>query len=117
MELWVRSQNKILFRKVDELTIQEHADMEDFAICSGKYVLGVYKTKNRCLEILDEIQKLICDSDKTLLAFDGYMEMDTYEELMRELDKNKFAMVGCNQDANIQAIPLNTTVVYQMPEK
>lgn len=60
MELWIRSQDKeVLTRVVD---IWKDADKNEiwskssFAI---KNCLGIYKTKERAIEILDEIQKVI----------------------------------------------------------
>nr|DAU13579.1 MAG TPA: hypothetical protein [Caudoviricetes sp.] len=58
MDLWIRSQDKeVLTRVVD---IWKDADdnvilaQSSFAI---KKCLGIYKTKERALEVLDEIQK------------------------------------------------------------
>lgn len=58
MDLWIRSQDKeVLTRVVD---IWKDADKNEiwsqssFAI---KNCLGIYKTKERALEVLDEIQK------------------------------------------------------------
>ena len=60
MELWIRSQDKeVLTRVVD---IWKDADKNEiwsqssFAI---KNCLGIYKTKERALEVLDEIQYLL----------------------------------------------------------
>lgn len=60
MELWIRSQDKeVLTRVVD---IWKDADKNEiwskssFAI---KNCLGIYKTKERALEVLDEIQDLL----------------------------------------------------------
>lgn len=58
MELWIRSQDKeVLTRVID---IWKDADKNEiwskssFAI---KNCLGIYKTKERAIEVLDEIQK------------------------------------------------------------
>lgn len=60
MELWIRSQDKeVLTRVVD---IWKDADKNEiwskssFAI---KNCLGIYKTKERVIEVLDEIQDLL----------------------------------------------------------
>lgn len=60
MNLWIRSQDKeVLTRVVD---IWKDADKNEiwskssFAI---KNCLGIYKTKERALEVLDEIQDLL----------------------------------------------------------
>ena len=64
MELWVRSQDKTRLVKVDHIYYMENMftnDVEDkYYICSGgAFDLGVYSTKERALEILDEIQEHI----------------------------------------------------------
>lgn len=60
MELWIRSQDKERLRLVDSLRIyQEDEGQIDFNIQDGGCILGTYKTKERALEVLDEIQKLL----------------------------------------------------------
>lgn len=58
MELWVRSQDKTFLRKVNTIGIVEGRDFwsidENLTVSFGKY-----KTKERALEILDEIQMLL----------------------------------------------------------
>ena len=70
MELWVRSQDKKILQKVNKLyatTYSEEAgygiyylrydDLEDIDDCDVP--LGFYKSKERALEVLDEIQNSI----------------------------------------------------------
>lgn len=58
MELWIRSQDKERLKKVDNVFIEEY-------VCGGanvetnNCVLGSYKTRERALEILNEIQELL----------------------------------------------------------
>lgn len=58
MELWIRSQDKIFLRKVNTIGIVESRDFwgieDNFRVSFGKY-----KTKERALEVLDEIQNKI----------------------------------------------------------
>ena len=62
MELWIRSQDKTILMKSPELRYEKRGDdhsilaydtMEDFRI------FGTYSTKERALEVLDEIQAYI----------------------------------------------------------
>lgn len=65
MELWIRSQDKDMLLKVRSLLI----DDDNYDIYTQDYVgnnlvtytLGRFKTKERVLEVLDEIQRLIED--------------------------------------------------------
>lgn len=63
MELWIRSQDKTKLVKIDNISYLDMSDDYEkevhslFNDCKG--ILGVYKTKNRALEVLDEIQDKI----------------------------------------------------------
>ena len=58
MELWIRSQDKTFLRKVNTIGIVESRDFwgieDNFRVSFGKY-----KTKERALEVLTEIQNKI----------------------------------------------------------
>lgn len=58
MELWIRSQDRTFLRKVNTIGIVEGRDFwsidENLTVSFGKY-----KTKERTLEVLDEIQDLL----------------------------------------------------------
>ena len=66
MELWIRSQDKNNLIKVYDIWIDD-TDMVDkgyisiMANSDFSFELGIYKTKERALEVLDEIQRLIED--------------------------------------------------------
>ena len=55
MELWIRSQDKTFLKKVNTIGIVEGSD---FCFISENLTtdFGKYKTKERALEVLDEIQ-------------------------------------------------------------
>ena len=60
MNLWIRSQDKIVLMKVDTLSLGEKATILGFGNdgnINGK--LAKYKTEERALEVLDEIQAYI----------------------------------------------------------
>ena len=60
MELWIRSQNKDRLLKVNAIIIASFNDLIAIHgyIDNGNQVwLGNYKSKERALEVLDEIQK------------------------------------------------------------
>ena len=58
MELWIRSQDRTFLRKVNTIGIVEGRDFwsidENLIVSFGKY-----KTKERAIEVLDEIQDLL----------------------------------------------------------
>ena len=68
MELWVRSQDKMNLVKIKQINIDyqnnkqiiANYEPEQYENSSCFYeLLGTYKTKERALEILDEIQNLM----------------------------------------------------------
>ncbi len=94
MELWIRSQDKSSLMKVNKLTFGINIDDEPTIYGYERYDnyerLGTYKTKERALEVLDEIQKII----------NGEIAMQKSVESQ---------IVGC-----VKLIALN---VYEMPEE
>lgn len=74
MELWIRSQSKMKFRRVIDLGIFE--EQEGYTIyCDDSIdnILGTYKNKKRALKLLDEIQDLmrsLSDSDLKIIQYE-----------------------------------------------
>ncbi len=60
MELWVRSQDKRILQKVDNIFLDANYENKRISTYDGDNVeLGTYKTKERAIEVLDEIQDLL----------------------------------------------------------
>lgn len=105
MNLWIRSQDRTFLRKVNTIGIVEGRDFwsidENLTVSFGKY-----KTKERALEVLDEIQNILKQKyilDTSSIKPDG----DFYEE-------NGVIFQKYNANAEIKEL---STFVYQMPEK
>lgn len=118
MKLWIRSASREHFTEahgldynmdcvVDSMTEEEkyyHKIVDD----RGK-VLGIYETKERCLEIIDEIQKLLyCD-------FATVNSNPTIEEL-KEIIKQKGAILHFPKEPLVEYHSASI-VVYEMPEE
>lgn len=80
MELWIRSQDKDFLMKVDNVNLGIDVDSNEpnrlFTFVGGamtSFTLGTYKTKERALEILDEI------SDELISA--NYMPLEENEKI------------------------------------
>ena len=56
MELWIRSQDREKLSKAEYLGVYQKKIYVDGYKENG-YCIGTYKTKERALEVLDEIQK------------------------------------------------------------
>lgn len=68
MNLWIRSQDRECLLKTDIVMIEEITENEEYWIYAGHEmydpyrVFGVYQSKERALEILDEIQSMLVES-------------------------------------------------------
>ena len=114
MELWVRSQDKMNLVKIRQISLNyqnnkqviANYEPEQYENSSCFYeLLGTYKTIERALEVLDEIQELI--KPKQIIT--------TYESEIKEcINKTKFDVVMTPKIDDIQLIE-PTTLVYEMP--
>ena len=59
MELWIRSQDKTTLIRSYEIYIAEHSNSYVIRAKRTSHILGTYKTIERALEVLDEIQDLL----------------------------------------------------------
>ncbi len=93
MELWIRSQDRTKLVKADNISYMDTAEDYERKVhslwndCKG--ILGIYKTKERALEILDEIQEFIEDKEKSNIEItsDGINQSITYPKIVYEMPK------------------------------
>ena len=113
MNLWIRSQDKMNLVKVRQISVNYQDNKQIIANYtpesyenSGVYyeLLGTYKTKERALEVLDEIQNIL----KPTIITTGY-ECELKENIK---DKTSFNLDMIPTKTEIQEL---STVVYQMP--
>ena len=108
MELWIRSQDKNALRRINtSLYLKE--DLSDYAkgsvwfVVSGGDKLGEYETKERALEVLDEIQKLIKPTFKINYEYDDSQPIIDGEWLKSLKAESKIEELSC--------------YVYEMPKE
>ena len=73
MELWIRSQAKSRLIKVNNILTYKFDDGNYGIQINGECFVGEYKTKERALEVLDEIQELmrsLTDSDLKIIQYE-----------------------------------------------
>lgn len=118
MELWIRSQDKTKLVKVTELYIDIPADFVQsgfgvYTKLKTEYnrvdILGIYKTKERASEVLDEIQNIL--SPKRILKVDYILDQKTIQELSKKFD-NQYIVL--DEKAEVQQVD---TYVYEMPKE
>lgn len=106
MDLWVRSQDKRLLQKVNNIFLEANYENKRISTYDGDNVeLGEYETKERALEVLDEIEKLI----KPITIFQNCQVDKSTIEKIKEIG---YCMV--NNDARVEQI---SQAFYQMPEE
>ena len=106
MKLWIRSQDKMKLVNNCNLYISNEIRNE-YVIedLNNKYLkLGTYKTKERALEVLDEIHKLLIP--KSIIS--------TYNVEQAELLDGKVFIKPMLDDIKTESY---TSYVYQMPEE
>lgn len=118
MELWIRSQDKTKLVKVTELYIDIPADFgkSGFGVYTklkSEYnhvdILGIYKTKERASEVLDEIQNIF--RPKGILKVNCILDQEAKQEIFKKFD-NQYEII----DKNIEVQQVDT-YVYEMPEE
>ncbi len=103
MELWIRSQDKESLVKCNNYINYFYDDIEQtYGIGSHGYTLGEYKTKERAIEVLDEIQMLL----QPIIKYEPIVQ----EEFNPSYKYKHFVKVDDNME-----IKELSTFVYQMP--
>lgn len=109
MELWIRSQDKEILAKTENINIRcscdEMPSLGVYYISIGNLEIAKYKTKERALEVLDEIQKLI---DPVLVFKNCECDNDT----LKAIKEIGACMVSDN--AHIEQVQ---TCIYEMPKE
>ena len=91
MELWIRSQKNEKLRdglyKVKEIEIGDYDEDMDCLVANNLYCIGVYKSKERALEVLNEIQnilqpRVIWREPKTDIKFDENYFYNTAKDMV-----------------------------------
>ena len=106
MDLWIRSQNKEKLCKIENIKYMDSSD--DFALWNDNNgILGIYKTKQRALEVLDEITNLI--KPKYLIRMDNHGPVNDF---LNNENNSYVSAEGVGMVSNI-----NQTLYYEMPKE
>lgn len=118
MELWIRSQDKSTLSKITEISFDNDFIMGKNDNQVYAY-LGQYNSKERCLEILDEVQKILTRTGT--FVFENVEPPQSKEELdalKKKIDKDGmvflFSEFGNKAECKLLPAPV---VIYQMPEE
>lgn len=111
MELRIRSQNKEKLCKIENIKYMDTSD--DFENDTHSLwndnngILGIYKTKQRALEVLDEITNLI--KPKYLIRMDNHGPVNDF---LNNENNSYVSAEGVGMVSNI-----NQTLYYEMPKE
>ena len=103
MELWIRSQDKTQLAQIIGLLLNDNEIRGFTNYHQNYYELGTYKTKERALEVLDEIQKLIKPTFKINYECDDSQPIIDGEWLKSLKAESKIEELSC--------------YVYEMPKE
>ena len=59
MELWIRSQDRECLMKIKRADYDYSAGLHRILVDGFKVLVGIYETKERALEVLDDLQKCL----------------------------------------------------------
>lgn len=97
LELWIRSQDKEKLLKVNDIAIEMNMIYGYFDKNTEYELLGQYKSKERALEVLDEINEILQLKLCTTLG--------TFEEIFKGYTEKQLRLV------------LKQMAVYEMPKE
>ena len=113
MDLWILSQKKDKLVKTNLVRLDYFKDKltneEFYIITNDDYDFGVYKTEERALEVIGEIQKLLVPDIKLLSKKINEDQEDDLSDL-----KTLFSVI--QPDGELQIHQLHN-VIYQMPQE
>ena len=78
MDLWIRTQKRLDIFKVNNVQVDGY-DIYTY-INDGNYTLGEYNSRERALEVLNEIQELL----QTRVCFENYNSCNLIYEMPKE---------------------------------
>lgn len=104
MDLWIRSQDKKLLEKVSGVTL-DNEGIEIYSTKTGR-IFGIYETKERALEVLNEIQNLLIPK----------INVNTFNIKNEDMLNGRQFLI-CENAIKDSSIKQYETYVYEMPEK
>lgn len=114
MELWIRSQNREILTKVNNLRIF-YSKYDNLFVIEDDVDLGIYKSKERALNIIDEISSKMKNQfilkEKTILKPEDLLHHKRWLEYEYNCD-------FIAQDESYEIHPINSNIIYyEMPEE
>ena len=121
MDLWIRSQEKERLIKPTDLYIEETIDYvnkcSEFDIYALNYAnndirIGTYQTKERALEVLEEIQNILVGT--IIIKSNDFVSPSDQEKLRERFKTDTLPII---EQPSYEIKPLQNFIVYKMPEE
>ena len=126
MDIYIRSQDRELLKKYAYAieitkTIAPNHKKETHGVMLDGVLIGKYNTKERCIEIVDEIQKEIAmkNPKNSFILINGYDSCfdEDYSMLQRQLENARQRNFMLSEgDCKVQLLQSNV-IVYEMPKE
>lgn len=105
MELWIRSQDREYLMKINRIDYDYSLGEHEILVNGYQTLVGKYKSKERALEVLDEIQSILLPNIKLITR--NYSDEELKECSIKDL------VIPPIEDVKIQEL---STYVYEMPK-
>lgn len=120
MDLWIRSQDRETLAKPVDISMIPLCDYNDkpngeygitsFTEMAGDVDLGTYATKERALEVLDEIQNII--NAKTIIKFQCFVPEERIKQVKEAIDKYSIIELPDYEIKQLAGV-----IIYEMPKE
>ncbi len=116
MDLWIRSQDKEVLVKVNDIAVEMNMIYGYYDKNTEYELLGSYQSKERALEVLDEMQNKI--RGKFLLKSKTILKPETTKSAKKYFeDLNNIDLIAGDKNFDIVPINYTDTVIYEMPKE
>ena len=120
MKLWIRSQERDLLEECNRLAVQSiitpNKKHQTWGVISNFGCVGEYATRERCLEIIDEIQELLKLGNPENAFYNitnCEMPPEKLAELFKQVRQDKAIVT---KDVEFEVF-IPSVVTYEMPEQ
>lgn len=105
MDLWIRSQDKTKLMKTNEIEICQNSNGTWWFNIG--YSMGEYNSKERALEVLDEIQNILMPK----------MIYKTFDVGVKTLEFKQSELVKVGKEIGDYVLSQSNTFVYEIPKE
>lgn len=115
MELWIRTQDKETILKANRLDYDLSGGEHQIRADGFKIYLGTYKTKERALEILDDISSKI--KNQFIVTVNGLWKPEDVKLMKNQLEKD-YAGDFIMETQPLDIKPINQNLIYyELPKE